>query len=154
MSVVICRTCVFWKMFDRLQPLNGTCHRHAPMPGLHVDDTSYWPETMADDGCAEGVAAGEAHAGSPPGDTRLAGAAIVPCAECVFWFRRGGQQGLVPERRADLPRAWWHEAAYCARHAPAPESNVTRARWRATHASDGCGDGQRNPAAPLGSAPA
>jgi hypothetical protein len=127
---------VFWKMFDRLQPLNGTCHRHAPMPGLQVDDTSYWPETMADDGCAEGIAA----------DQNSEPSAIVPCAECVFWFRRGGQEGLVPARRGDLPRAWWHEAAYCACRAPAPESNVTRARWRATHASDGCGDGQRNPA--------
>ena len=133
MSVVTCRACVFWKMFDRLQPASGTCHRHAPMPGQHVDDTSYWPETMTDDGCAEGIAAAQ----NPEP------VALLPCRDCVFWFRRGGQQGLVPERRADLPRDWWHEAAYCARHAPVPESAVSRARWRATHASDCCGDGRR-----------
>ncbi len=138
MSLVTCRTCVFWRSFGAAEPLNGTCRRHAPMPGQHVDDTSYWPETVADDGCAEGVAAAKNPEGSAPGRS-----AIVACLDCVFWFRRGSQQGLIPERRGDLPRSWWHDAAFCARNAPTPASSVTRARWRATHASDGCGDGQR-----------
>lgn len=132
MSLVTCQACVFWKTFDRLSPLNGLCRRHAPLPGQHVDDTSYWPETTAEDGCAEGIAAALA-----PEQT-----AVTACADCVFWFRRGGKEGLVPERRSDLPRRWWQEAAFCARHAPTPTSNVARARWRATHASDGCGDGK------------
>ncbi len=132
MSLITCRACVFWKSFGSTAPLNGTCHRHAPAPGQHVDDTSYWPETSAGDACAEGIAAAQ----NPER------AAIIACLGCVFWFRRDGQQGLVPERRSDLPRIWWRDAAFCARNAPAPASSVTRARWRATHASDGCGDGR------------
>lgn len=132
MSLVTCRSCVFWKSFDPRAQLSGTCHRHAPMPSHLVDDTSYWPETLADDACAEGVAAA----------SNLEQTAITLCRDCMFWFRRAGQHGLIPEHRGDLSRAWWQDAAYCARHAPMPESHVSRSHWRATHAADGCGDGK------------
>lgn len=135
MSIVTCHACVFWRMFGTTAASVGTCHRHAPPPGEQIDDRSYWPETLAEDGCAEGLAA--------PAAT----AAIIACRDCLFWFRRTGQTDMIPERRGDLPRIWWQNAAYCARLAPAPESSVIRTRWRATHASDGCGDGKpRKPA--------
>ncbi len=130
--VVHCKDCVFWHAFGEDV---GSCRRYAPPPSQHVDDTGFWPETMAVNSCGEGILA------TDPRATRM-----VPCGECAYWFRYNPDQGVIPLRRGDLPADWWHAAGFCVRLAPRAEyqyqwRTVTRAHWRATHVSDHCGQG-------------
>ena len=125
-----CNRCVFWSAFGEQ---SGTCRRYAPPPSQHVDDTGYWPETLALNRCAEAIAAADPEA---PVQVR--------CADCAFWFRFNPEQGLFPERRGDLPMTWWRAAGFCIRHAPRAEyQSVVRTHWRATHGTNHCGEGVR-----------
>jgi hypothetical protein len=125
--MIECGVCAYWVAFG---PTTGKCHRHSPRPGTQVDDTSYWLETLNDDGCAEGVPREEGKE------------VMIRCRDCAFWRRRKGDQGLFPKRRGDLPLSWWREAGFCARFAPDPGSTTEIVVWRATHANDRCGDGE------------
>jgi hypothetical protein len=138
-SVVHCQDCAFWFSFGKDA---GSCRRYAPPPSQHVDDTGFWPETLAVNSCGEGI--GKADPAAPE---------IVPCGDCAYWHRYSPDQGVIPLRRGDLPVEWWQEAGFCIRLAPRAEyqwqwRTVTRAHWRATHTTDHCGEGLRRAAEP------
>ncbi len=142
--VVHCQDCAFWLSFGKEA---GSCRRFAPPPSQHVDDTGFWPETLAVNSCGEGIV--KTDPGVP---------GTVSCGDCAYWHRQNPDQGVIPLRRTDLPADWWRAAGFCTRHAPRAEyqsqwRTVTRAHWRATHVTDHCGEGARRVASPPGEEP-
>jgi hypothetical protein len=121
---VQCAGCAFWRHGRESE---GVCRRRAPDTGARGEEVAHWPQTRAQQGCGDGVAA------PTP-------SAAVTCGECVFWRRPA--HGFSPVDRGDMPMSWWAHAGYCARHAPKPSSEPgARAFWRATSSADGCGEG-------------
>ena len=138
-ALVRCGECGFWAQFNGAV---GLCRRRAPQPvaGNERDTVAHWPETFAEEGCGDGRAKG------------ISGAtALLACDTCALWVQGAAVAGgLEPVDYNDQPRAWWHRAGRCMRHAPVPlASPGVRMVWPATHATDGCGEAAaRGAAAP------
>ncbi len=139
---VSCSHCLYWRSFNHNV---GLCRRHAPGPGGRADEIAHWPETRSFDRCAEGRdAAGSAEPdkGGPVGQPSV----MLHCTDCMHWHQPHPGAGLDPVDRGDERRAWWDRAGRCMRHAPWPGGSPgTVGYWRATHHSDGCGEGEAAP---------
>ena len=110
----------------------GICRRHAPPPGQDEFEVAYWPNVLRSDRCGAGVA-GESFAGSTS----------ATCQVCTHWLQPGNV-GVLPDFRRGLSKAWWNESGICTRFAPSPSvEEGQQTRWRITHKSDHCGDGER-----------
>ena len=108
----------------------GICHRHAPTAGEGRTEVAHWPETDGNEGCAEGT------------PTAAAAGPMIRCRTCLFWDSPA-DGGIHPVDQRDQLKQWWAQAGHCVRFAPLPGSNPgNRAQWLATHAHDGCGDGE------------
>jgi hypothetical protein len=127
-GLTACGGCAFWRSIGRV---SGSCHRRAPEPGHGTAETAHWPETEAAEGCGDGLAAATSA-------TRL-----TACRDCVHWREARAGHGLVPLDQRDHVKGWWSQAGYCVRHAPRPAAQPGyRGFWRATHATDGCAEGE------------
>ena len=118
-----CARCAFWQ---KVRENEGLCRRRAPGAAYRADQVAHWPQTRADQGCGDG--------------SDRTQALFCHCDDCVYWRRY--KDGLHPMNRSDMPNSWWLNAGLCTRHAPTPITEPgPRAFWRATAASDGCGEG-------------
>ena len=127
-GLTACGSCAFWR--HRGGPI-GNCHRYPPVAGPNVSEVARWPETEAADGCGDGVPTG------------VAAPRQIRCGECLYWHEMAPGQGLNPINRRDQFAAWWREAGHCRRHAPPTGTEPGyHGFWRATHATDGCGEGK------------
>lgn len=61
----------------------------------------------------------------------------------MHWFQPDGRP-LLPPVRFGRPKEWWDRSGYCTRWAPSPSRQEVRKVFHgATHAREGCGDGDR-----------
>ncbi len=120
-----CATCRFWD-----EAAHGLCRRRAPVTADQPDRVAHWPSTEAGQRCGDGV------------ERAAEAKERVSCGRCVFWHPNPAG-GLDPQDRRDERADWWREAGHCLRHAPLPGSDPgCRGFWRATHVTDGCGEGE------------
>ena len=133
-----CASCRFWAPFNATV---GVCRRTAPRPAEATDTVAHWPETFAEEGCAEGLAK------DPDSELQA-------CASCAYWMPSIAYGGLEPVDYNDQPRVWWRHAGRCVRHAPGPlTAPGLRLVWPATHEGDSCGEGAHGaPRSPEGRA--
>ena len=112
----------------------GFCQRNPPSPTSEAFEITRWPLVKPTDRCGAGAAVGDG-----------TGPSVTGCAWCIHWLQPEGQ-GIEPDYRQGLPRAWWEQSGYCTKLAPSPSAEEDRKTyWRVTGAHDGCGEGERIP---------
>ena len=138
-----CSECVFFAVLPPPPVSNrrgasqdgGNCRRHAPAPGVDEFEIVFWPSVGRTDRCGQGAAL-----------TNGEGPTVTLCRDCIFWLQPGSEP-IKPAYRMGLTTEWWSESGYCVHTAPFPSTEEgRRARWKVTHAGQGCGDGERVPA--------
>lgn len=124
-----CAECVFY----RTGP--SRCLRHAPGAGEEEHTPVYWPPPPSTFRCGAGAVA---DADVRPGERQPG---VVTCEGCVHWYQPDGRP-LRPPVRFGRTKEWWDRSGYCTRWAPSPSRAEVRKTFHgATHAQEGCGDG-------------
>ena len=126
-----CASCVYYAGTPEAPA--GYCRRHGPVPGIDEGEIVFEPIVAADARCGQGAA----HQ-----DDQEEG--VTPCVACIHWWQPDGQPPAPAFGRRGQTAQWWQDAGYCTRAAPAPSADVHKPNhWKVTHATQGCGDGEK-----------